>query len=166
MSSVSRAVLPLRGLLALLFAALVLAQVLMLVSALPELVAPPAPDPAWLVAMRWMLLAAVVLGLLCVEAVIVCTWKLLTLVDQDRIFTSEALPWVDAIVRILAVACGVVVVGAVPVFSFAQIDDAPGLAGVPLLVLAATAAMGLLMVVMRALLRRATALHADMEAVI
>jgi hypothetical protein len=166
MSSVSRAVLPLRGLLALLFAALVLAQVLMLGSALPGLVAPPPQDPAGLVVMRWMLLAAVVLGLLCVEAVIVCTWKLLTLVDRDRIFSSDALPWVDAIVRILAAACVVVVVGAVPVLYFAQVDDAPGLAGVPLLVLAATAAVGLLMIVMRALLRRAAALHSDMEAVI
>lgn len=166
MSPVSRAVLPLRGLLALLFAALVLAQGLMLVSAVPGLVAPPVEDPVELVVMRWMLLAAVVLGLLCLEAVIVCTWKLLTLVERDRIFSSEALPWVDAIVRTLAVACGVVVLGAVPVLYFAQIDDAPGLAGVPLLVLAATAAVGLLMVVMRALLRRATALHNDMEAVI
>ena len=166
MSSVSRAVLPLRGLLALLFAALVLAQGLMIASELPDVMTPAPQDPPGLVVLQGMLLAAAVLGLLCVEAVIVCTWKLLTLVDRDRIFTQEALPWVDAIVRILAAACLVVVVGAVPVFYFAQVDDAPGLAGVPLLVLAATAAVGLLMVVMRALLRRATALHSDMEAVI
>jgi hypothetical protein len=166
MSPVSRAVLPLRVLLALLFAALVLAQGLVLVSAIPDLLAPAAADPVELVAVRWTLLAAIVLGLLCLEAVIVCTWKLLTLVERDRIFSDEALPWVDAIVRALAAACAVVVVGAVPVLYFAQVDDAPGLAGVPLLVLAATAAMTLLMVVMRALLRRATALHRDMEAVI
>ena len=129
-------------------------------------VAPAAQDPPGLVVARWMLLAAVVLGLLCVEAVIVCTWKLLTLVDRDRIFSHEALPWVDAIVRILVAACAVVVVGAVPLVYFAEVDDAPGLAGVPLLVLVATAAFTLLMVVMRALLRRATALHSDMEAVI
>ena len=166
MSPLSRAVLPLRGLLALLFVALVLAQGLVLFSAVPQLVAPSAPAPAELVAVRWTLLAAIVLGLLCLEVVIVCTWKLLTLVERDRIFSSAALPWVDAIVRALAAACGVVVVGAVPVLYFAQVDDAPGLAGVPLLVLAATAATTLLMVVMRALLRRATALHNDLEAVI
>ncbi len=166
MSPVARAVLPLRGLLALLFAALVLAQGLVLVSAVPGLLAPSAPDPVELVAVRWTLLAAIVLGLLCFEVVIACTWKLLTLVEHDRIFSDEALPWVDAIVRALGAACAVVVVGAVPVLYFAQVDDAPGLAGVPLLALAATGAVALLMVVMRALLRRATALHNDMEAVI
>jgi len=59
MVPVSRAVLPLRGLLALLFVALVLAQGLVLFSALPELVAPSAPAPAELVAVRWTLLAAI-----------------------------------------------------------------------------------------------------------
>ncbi len=166
MSPLSRAVLPLRGLLALLFVALVLAQGLVLLSALPGLLVPSEPAPVELVAVRWTLLTAIVLGLLCLEIVIVCTWKLLTLVEHDRIFSSEALPWVDAIVRALAAACAVVVVGAVPVLYFAQVDDAPGLAGVPLLVLAATAATTLLLVVMRALLRRATALHNDLEAVI
>lgn len=166
MPPVSRAVLPLRVLLGLLFTALVAAQVLLLVSTFPGLVAPPEPTPLDLMAVRWTLLVTLVLGLLCVEVVIVCTWKLLTLVQRDRIFSAEALPWVDAIVRTLAVACAVIACGAVPVFYFAEVDDAPGLAGVPLLMLVATAAVGLLMVVMRALLRRATVLHNDMETVI
>jgi len=107
-----------------------------------------------------------VLGLLCVQVVIVCTWRLLTLVRHDRIFSASSLPWVDAI--LWAVAAGwVLLLGAVvPVFVFADLDDAPGLAALHLLLRLVGAALGLLMVVMRALLRQATMLRVDMDAVI
>ena len=40
----------------------------------------------------------------CVQAVIVCTWKLLSMVQRDRIFTTASLIWVDAIIGAMAAA--------------------------------------------------------------
>jgi len=166
MLAVRRVVAPLRILLALLFAASVLAQVLMLVNVLPGMLAQPAVQPPELGYFRWAVLAVVVLGLVCVEVVIVSTGKLLTMVKHDRIFSAGALPWVDAIVWAVAAAWALLLAAVVPVFAFAEVDDAPGLGGLLLLMLLVGAAVGLLMVVMRALLRQATTLRADLEAVI
>ncbi|HXV94831.1 MAG TPA: DUF2975 domain-containing protein [Pseudonocardia sp.] len=166
MQTLHRAVAPLRVLLALLFAVMVLAQVLMLVGVLPGMLGRTAGDPPELTYFRWTVLAVSVLGLLCVQVVIVCTWKLLTLVEHDRIFSASSLPWVDAIVWAIAAAWVLLLGAVVPVFAFAEVDDAPGLAALLLLMLLVGAALGLLMVVMRALLRQATMLRADMEAVI
>jgi hypothetical protein len=162
---VHRAVVPLRFLLVLLFAVLALAQVLLMVVALPSILEETAGEPPEL-ARQMTLLAVAVLGLACVQVVIVCTWKLLTLVKHDRIFSASSLPWVDAIVWAIAAACALIVCGAVPVMHYAEVDDAPGLAGVPLLMLVVAGALGLLMVVMRALLLQATTLRTDLEAVI
>jgi len=104
-----------------------------------------------------------VLELVCVQVVIVATWKLLAMVETDRIFSEQALRWVDAIVRAIAVAW-VLFLG---VFLYAGFTaDDPGLPLLLFLLLVAGAVLGLLMVVMRALLRQATALRTDLEAVI
>jgi hypothetical protein len=113
--------------------------------------------------LRWPLTAIAVFLVLCVEVVVVATWKLLTLVKKDRIFTSAALKWVDAIVWAVA-AAWVVFVGMLIFVGF-NADDP----GMPMLLFLSTVGItviGLLMVVMRALLRQATTLRSDMEAVI
>ena len=159
MSSVHRVVLPLRVLLALVFAALVAAQVAALPGALEHL-AGQSPELARL---RWPLLAAGVLVLLCGEVVLACTWRLLTLVRDDRIFSDGASVWVDTIVRAIATAAGLLLAAQ----GAALLGGAPaGLAAVLLVLLVVAAAVGLLVVVMRALLRQATTLRSDMEAVI
>jgi hypothetical protein len=71
--------------------------------------------------------------------------------------------WVDGIV--LAVAAGWVTLLGVFLYVGFRADD-PGLPLVLFLMLTGVAAFGFLIVVMRALLRRATTLHSDMEAVI
>jgi len=152
--------------LTLLFAVMVVAQVALLVAALPDLLVLPAAVPPPLRAFRWTLVVVTVLGLLCLEIVIACTGKLLTLVQRDQIFSASALPWVDTIVWTIAAAGAVLLCATVPVAMYAQYDDAPGLMGVPLLMLMAVTALGLLMVVMRALLRQVTTLRTEMEAVI
>ncbi|GAA3247584.1 hypothetical protein GCM10017691_57000 [Pseudonocardia petroleophila] len=114
----------------------------------------------------WAMLAVALLGLLCVQVVIVCTGKLLSMVARDSIFTDDALPWVDAIVRAIVAGWVLLLCAAVPVYVVAQLDDAPGLAALHLVLVLVGAAVGLLMVVMRALLRQATTLRADMDAVI
>jgi hypothetical protein len=113
--------------------------------------------------LRWPMTAISVFWVLCVQVVIVSTWKLLTMVKNDRIFTEASLAWVDAIVWAI-VAAWVVLLGVFLYVGF-HADD-PGLPMVLLLMLIGIAVLGLLMVVMRALLRQATTLRTDMEAVI
>ena len=98
------------------------------------------------------------------QVVIVCTWKLLTMVQDDRIFSDESLVWVDAIVAAIG-AAWVVAVRLVRLRRGPRRRSrVPGAAD--RLVLLGGAVLGLLMVVMRALLRQATTLRTDMEAVI
>ena len=118
------------------------------------------PERAYL---QWPLTAITVFWLLCVQVVIVATWRLLTLVTQDRIFSDAALGWVNAIVWAI-LAAWVVLVGVFLYVGF-RADD-PGLPLLLFLMVVGVSVLGLLMVVMRALLRQATTLRTDMEAVI
>ncbi|WP_346116202.1 DUF2975 domain-containing protein [Micromonospora coerulea] len=154
-----RAVAALRVFLVLLFGVLVVFQTLSLPGQFRNM-AEESPDFAYL---RWPATAVSVFWVLCVQVVIVSTWKLLTLVKNDRIFSAASLAWVDAIVWAIA-AAWVVLVG---VFLYVGFNaDDPGLPLLLFLMTIGVTVLGLLMVVMRALLRQATALRTDMEAVI
>jgi hypothetical protein len=164
MTHLRRVVLPLRILLLIVFAALVGAQIWAAPGLLPDL-AEPTLERSF---MRWTMLAVSVLGLACVQVVIVSTWKLLTLVTQDRIFSASALPWVNAIVWAIAAGWAMLLGTFVCAYYFIidEVSDDPVLPALLLLLLLVGAVLGLLMVIMRALLRQATTLRADMEAVI
>ncbi|GAA3776144.1 DUF2975 domain-containing protein [Micromonospora maritima] len=151
--------LPLRAFLVLLFGILVLFQTMSLPGQFAHL-AREDPDMAYL---RWPATAVTVFWVLCVQVVIVCTWQLLTLVKNDRIFTPASLAWVDGIVWAIT-AAWVVLVGVFLYVGF-HADD-PGLPLLLFLLTTGVSVLGLLMVVMRALLRQATTLRTDMEAVI
>jgi hypothetical protein len=153
------AVVLLRVFLVMLFAVLVVLQVMSLPGQFAYL-ARESPEQAYL---RWPLTAVSVFWVLCVQVVIVATWRLLTLVERDRIFSPASLAWVDAIVWAI-VAAWVTLVAVFLYFGF-RADD-PGLPLLLFLMVVAVAVLGLLMVVMRALLRAATTLRIDMEAVI
>ena len=154
-----RAVAPLRVFLVLLFGILVVFQVMSLPGQFAAM-AREHPDSAYL---RWPLTAVTIFWVLCVQVVIVCIWRLLTLVKEDRIFSAASLAWVDAIVW--AIAAGWVVLVAVFLYVGFTADD-PGLPLLLCLLTTGVTVLGLLMVVMRALLRQATTLRTDMEAVI
>ncbi len=154
-----RAVAALRALLVLLFAVLVFFQVV----SLPAEFAGMAQEVPDLAHLRWPLTAVAVFLVLCVQVVIVCTWQLLTLVKDDRIFTDDALTWVDAIVA--AIAGAWVVLAGVSLWVAVTAEDPAVPLMVGLLDMGVTV-LGLLMVVMRALLRRATTLRNDLEEVI
>lgn len=159
MISAQRAVAPLRVFLVVLFAILVMLQTFSLPGQFAYM-AQQSPDLAYL---RWPMTAVAVFWVLCVQVVVVATWKLLTLVRHDRIFSEASLGWVDAIVWAI-VAAWVVLVG---VFLYVGFNaDDPGLPLLLFLMVVGVAVLGLLMVVMRALLRQATTLRSDMEAVI
>ena len=163
MDKMHLAVVPLRVLLVLVFAALVVGQVMSVPGQFRHMAA-VSPDLAHL---RWPLVVFVELGLVCVQVVIVCTWKLLSLVKDDRIFSERSLVWVDAILGAIAAAWLLLLGLFVYLFFIAGvIDNAPGNTSLLLLMLLAGAVLGLLMVVMRALLRQATTLRTDLDAVV
>ncbi|MDZ4264121.1 MAG: DUF2975 domain-containing protein [Mycobacterium sp.] len=155
-----RRVIPvLRLFLVALFAILVVLQTMSLPGQFAHMAA-ESPESAHL---RWPLTAVSVFLLLCVQAVIVCTWKLLTLVSSDRIFSPASLVWVDAI--IWAIAAGWSIFLGLFLYAGFHARD-PGLPLLMFLMLTGGAVLGLLIVVMRALLRQATTLRIDMDAVI
>jgi hypothetical protein len=159
MQMAQRAVGPLRLFLVLLFGVLVLFQVMSLPGQFAHM-AQESPEMAYL---RWPMTAVSVFWVLCVQVVIVATWKLLTLVEDDRIFSEASMVWVDAIVRAVA-AAWTVLVGA---FLYVGLNaDDPGLPLLLFLLVMGVSVLGLLMVVMRALLEKATALRTDLESVI
>jgi len=153
------AVTALKVMLVVAFAVLVLFQTM----SLPGQFAHMAAEQPDLAHLRWPMTAFAVVELVCVQVVIVATWKLLALVETDRIFSEAALRWVDAIVRAIATAW-VLLLGVFLYVGFGA--DDPGLPLLLFLLVVAGAVLGLLMVVMRALLRQATTLRTDMEAVI
>jgi hypothetical protein len=159
MQQLRLAVVPLRVLLVALFGLLVLLQVM----SLPGQFAHMAKEEPDLAHLRWPLTAVTVLILVCVQVVIVCTWKLLTMVVRDRIFSDHALGWVDTIVW--AIGAAWTLLAGVLVYLFFTWND-PGLPLLLILMLLGGAVLGLLMLVMRALLCQATVLRTDMEAVI
>jgi hypothetical protein len=159
MKLLDRVVIPLRVLLVVLFAGLVVAQVLSMPGQFAHL-AEEEPDLAHL---RWPLTGGSILLIACLQVVVVCTWRLLTLVRADRIFSDEAFGWVDAIVG--AVGAAWVLWAAFALLVISRSDDP----GTPMLLIGLTLLGGvvaLLMVVMRALLHQATVLRTDLEAVI
>lgn len=113
--------------------------------------------------------AVLTVVLLSVLAVIVCIWRLLTLVQRDRLFSAASRRWVDAIVWALAIgwavfAAGALVVTAV-IFFTPEIRD-PGIPMALFGAVALSALPALLMVVMRGLLQQATAYRAELDEVI
>jgi hypothetical protein len=159
MLDANRVVLPLRVFLVVLFAVLVLLQVMSLPGQFAHM-AQESPDMAYL---RWPATIVSVFWVLCVQAVIICTWQLLTLVSTDRIFSEASFGWVNGIVGAIA-AAWLVLVGVLLYVGF-NADD-PGLPLLLFLLTTGVTVLGLLMIVMRALLRQATTLRTDLEGVI
>jgi hypothetical protein len=159
MHIVTRAVLPLKIFLVVLFCILVLFETMSLPGQFAHM-AQESPEQAHL---RWPLTAVSIFWVVCIQVVIVSTWRLLDLVQDDRIFSAVSLAWVDVIVGAIAAAWAVLCV----VFLWVGFTaNDPGLPLLLFLLVTAVAALGLLMVVMRALLRQATTLRSDLESVI
>lgn len=149
----------LRLFLAVLFAVLVLFQVMSLPGQFAHM-AQESPESAYL---RWPLTVVSIFWVLCIQAVVIATWKLLTLVNRNAIFTKASLIWADVITWAI-VAAWVVLVG---VFLYVGLRaDDPGIPLLLFLIVAIVAVAALLMIVMRMLLSQATELRTDMDAVI
>lgn len=159
MLSVQRVVVPLRVLLVLAFGLLLVFQTLSFPGQFAYM-ARESPDQAYL---RWPLTVFAAVGLACVQVVIVSAWKLLTLVKANAIFSDAAMRWVDAIVWAIG-AAWVLLLGLFVVVGV-NADD-PGAPLLLFFLVVGGAVVWLLMVVMRALLRQATALRTDLDGVI
>jgi hypothetical protein len=155
----NRVVLVLKAALVVFFALLVVLQTLSLPGQFAHMAA-ESPDMAYL---RWPATTVAAFLILCVEIVVICVWRLLTLVRGDKIFTAASLVWVDVIVW--SILAGWLAFAAAFLYVGVHADD-PGLPLLMFLCLVTVGVLGLLMVVMRALLRQATALRTDMDAVI
>ncbi|OZD78649.1 hypothetical protein CH260_02210 [Rhodococcus sp. 05-2256-B2] len=152
-------VLLLRLFLAALFAVLVLMQVMSLPGQFAHM-AQESPESAYL---RWPLTIVSIFWVLCIQVVVIATWKLLTMVNRNAIFTRASLVWVDTITWSI-VAAWVVLVGVFLYVGFGA--DDPGLPLLLFLLVVVVAVAALLMVVMRTLLSQTTELRSDMDAVI
>ncbi|WP_120002897.1 DUF2975 domain-containing protein [Nesterenkonia muleiensis] len=107
--------------------------------------------------------AITIFWIACLQAVIACTWGLLNLVSRDRIFSDAAAPWVNAIL----VTIGMVWVSLVVVIIMLAADIGNTIYHAMMgLALILVTAVGLLMTVMRALLRQATTLRTEMDQVV
>ena len=165
MLSVNRLVPPLRILLALAFGFLLLLQVLSLPGDVADDVR-QAPEAAHLL---WPILLVAELGIVCFQVVIVCTWKLLGMVKADSIFSDASLRWVNGIVWSFVAAW--LLLAGLAAYLVAWIYFTPELRdpGIPIVLFGMVllgAVLVMLVVVLRALLRQATVLRTDMEAVI
>jgi hypothetical protein len=125
-----------------------------------------APDAASVIVPTLVVAELVMLSF---QVVIVCTWRLLTMVKKDRIFSDASLRWVDGIVWSFASAwvllAGLAAYIVAIIYFTPEIRD-PGIPIVLFGIVLMGAVLVLLMVVLRALLRQATTLRSDMEAVI
>ncbi|MCU1424617.1 MAG: hypothetical protein JWM51_908 [Microbacteriaceae bacterium] len=158
-------VIVLRVFLASLFGFLVLMQVMSLPGEFAH-DAQQAPDRAHL---AWAMLAVTELEVVCVQVVIVCTWRLLTMVTSDRIFSEASFVWVNWIVW--SFVAGWLLLAGLAAYLAAYIYFTPELRdpGVPILLFGTVlvgAVFVLLVGILRALLRQATALRAEMDVVI
>lgn len=154
-----RAVLPLRICLVVLFAVLLLLEVMSLPGQFAHM-AETNPESAYL---RWPLTAVSIYWVVCIQVVVVATWKLLSLVESDRIFTDASLTWVDVILGAIAAAWAMLVV-VLALVGFTA--DDPGLPLLLFVVVVIITVAALLMVVLRALLRQATGLRSEMDTVV
>lgn len=104
-----------------------------------------------------------------VLVVIVCIWRLLTLVQRDRLFSDASRRWVDAIVWALAIGWSLLAAGALTVTTVIFLTPEIRDPGIPMalfgLVVLSSLPM-LLMIVMRGLLRQATGYRAELDEVI
>lgn len=124
----------------------------------------PRADP-W----RWPMLVFWELQALCLQVVIVCTWRLLTLVQRDRIFTAASLRWVDVIAWTFVAAWLALAAMAAALIAYTYFTPELRDPGMPVMLIGVTligAVLVLLIVVMRDLLRQATTLRTEMEGVI
>jgi hypothetical protein len=116
-----------------------------------------------------LLAAAAIIGVACVQVMLVAGWMLLGMVDRDAIFSAKAFRWIDVIIG--AALAGVLLSLAVTACFFAFDSGIDEMAFIGAMLglascIGAGSAFAMLMVIMRGLLRKATELQSEMAEVI
>lgn len=101
----------------------------------------------------------------CVQLALVVTGRLVGFVHGGRIFDRAALPWVDGLVRCAALATAIVVLTFITL-AIAGTGGPPALSILILTAIVGGCTVTLLLVTMRALLRQAVALDAELREVV
>ena len=114
--------------------------------------------------LQWPYTVAAIGVVACVQVAIVCVWRLLGFVRAGSIFSPLAFRWVHVIIAAIGVAVAILVVMFVHLTAIAAMPPAAFLFLVGGVV--SGLCLALLMVVMRALLVRATQLESDLSEVI
>ncbi len=150
----------LKGLLAVLIALIAVCQVF--------IVPAVAAQSAWRYhEIAYLQVPGIVVGILflaCVQVVLVCVWRLLSLVREDAIFQPSAFPWVDVSLAAVGFATVLVLVTLVTLLSVGVQN-----ASITLLCtlgIVVGAGLSLLIVVLRGLLRKASQLEHDLSEVV
>ncbi|HRO29029.1 MULTISPECIES: DUF2975 domain-containing protein [Micrococcaceae] len=147
-------VLALRGVLALALAGSLVVQVVMV----PLFWADLAGAPDWF---RVSLVVLVVLGIVTLQVVAVCVWRLLAMVRRGTVFSPAAFRYVDAIIAAIA-AAAVLVLGVAVVL--APTAAAPGVVGLVCGAALVVAGVALVVYVQRTLLAQAVDRDAEARA--
>ena len=105
-----------------------------------------------------------ILFLLCVQVVLVCVWRLLSLVREDSIFSESAFPDVDVSLAAVAFATFLVLVALIALSLTGFMT--PSITLLLLLGVVVGAGLSLLIVVLRGLLRKASQLEHDLSEVV
>jgi len=155
-----RATAALKALIVVLLALLLVAQIV-LIPGVARVTAHRNPDLAFL-EVPGIIGAVVFLAL--VEIVLLCVWKLLSLVRTDQIFSQRAFRYVDIIIGAMAMAA-VLIAGALIVIYGARAVN-PGILLLGVLGIVVGVSLALLVGVLRGLLRKSLQLEQDMSEVV
>lgn len=101
---------------------------------------------------------------LCAEVLLVCVWRLISLVRVDRIFTERSFVWVDVSIGAVALATALVV-SALVILQIAGASP-PSISLLCVIGAVVGAGLSLLLVVMRGLVRKASQLEHDLSEVV
>lgn len=148
-----------------LFAGLIFGQVVSIPGQFSHM-AEEAPELGFL---PWGLMVFGVLEVVCLQIILVCIWKLLTMVRSDRIFSNRSFRWVDGILLATSVGWALLVVTAVSISTFLYLTPRLRDPGLPILFFGLVLVGGVVVLtvaILRALLRQAAALRSDLDEVI
>jgi hypothetical protein len=104
------------------------------------------------------------LFLLCIQVVNVCVWRLLSMIGEQNIFSTDAFRWVDVILGSI-VAATLLIVVAFAILTSAGVGN-PSILLLGSLGVVVGSGLSLLVIVMRGLLKNAAQLQQDLSEVV
>ena len=150
----------LKALIGALLALLLLCQVVV-VPAIAAEMADQLPPLAYL---QWPGVIAATIFVLCLQAALICVWRLLTLTREGIIFNARAFGFVDVILVSIVVAT-VVVLASLVIITNAEAGS-PSIALLGVLGVVVGSLLALLVIVLRGLLRKAAQLESELAEVV